>query len=295
MDIQPNNSPGSISTRPFSVGVALREAREQLGLSVADVANRLKFAPRQIEALEEDNFARLPEIAFVRGFVRSYAKLLQLDPAPLLAALPQPPAQNNLSAASTEKEVQFPDASAARKQNYLWLAAGVAVVAVLGLFVWLNDSAPQTKVENLAVPVVTEQPASEVLAAPPLSKAPAAPSQASIPQIAKAPLVGPPLPPSIKTAQPSVKLVQATSGSASNQAPTIRLTFDQDAWVEVTDKNGIFLMSQLNLSGTERSISGSPPFNLTIGNASGVHLYYQGKAVDLTPYNKAEVAHLTLE
>lgn len=285
MDTQPNNPPNNNSSRPFSVGVALREAREHLGLSLADVANRLKFAPRQIEALEEDNFARLPEIAFVRGFVRSYAKLLQLDPGPLLAALPQPPAQTELPAASTGKEVRFPDADTTRRQNYFWLAAGLAVAAALGLFVWLNGSSPQIKEEKLELPAVSAPPATAVTEAPP-SKAPATPSQVST-SPAKAPLVGPPLPPSVKSAQEG-------AGSAS-KAAAIHMTFDQDAWVEVTDKYGAFLMSQLNLGGTERRISGSPPFTLTIGNASSVHLYYQGKPVDLSPFNRAEVAHLTLE
>src|SRR5512139_1689119 len=73
----------------FSVGAALREGRELLGLSVADVANRIKFAPRQIEAMEADDFGQLPEMAFVRGFVRSYARLLEIGATPLLAALPQ--------------------------------------------------------------------------------------------------------------------------------------------------------------------------------------------------------------
>ena len=54
-------------------------------------------------------------------------------------------------------------------------------------------------------------------------------------------------------------------------------------------------MAQLNLGGTERRIRGTPPFFLTIGNASGVRLYYQDKEIDLARFNKAGVAHLTLE
>ena len=72
-----------------SLGKTLREAREHLGLSIADVAHQTKFASRQIEALEADDFQNLPEMPFVRGFVRSYAKILQLDAQPLLAFLPQ--------------------------------------------------------------------------------------------------------------------------------------------------------------------------------------------------------------
>ena len=103
----PDDAPDSIAAQPFSVGATLREARTRLGLNVADVANHIKFAPRQIEALEEDNFAHLPEMAFVRGFVRSYAKLLQLDPAPLLAALPGAPAQPAPPATSILEEIPF--------------------------------------------------------------------------------------------------------------------------------------------------------------------------------------------
>ena len=70
-----------------TVGTRLREARERLGLSVSEVAQRLKFAPRQIEALEADQAAALPGLTFVRGFVRSYAKLVGLEADPLVSAL----------------------------------------------------------------------------------------------------------------------------------------------------------------------------------------------------------------
>ena len=63
----------------------------------------------------------------------------------------------------------------------------------------------------------------------------------------------------------------------------------------VTDKDGKVLLEQLNLSGSERRRSGLPPFSLVIGNAGGVRLYYQGRQVDLAPYNRAGVARLTLE
>ncbi|MDO9063656.1 MAG: helix-turn-helix transcriptional regulator, partial [Sulfuricella sp.] len=66
-------------------GKVLAEAREKLGLSVVEVARQLRLSPRQIEALEADDHASLPGKTFLRGFLRNYAKLLQLDPDPLLA------------------------------------------------------------------------------------------------------------------------------------------------------------------------------------------------------------------
>ena len=250
----------NVEVRPFSVGAALREARERLGLSVADVGSRLKFASRQIEALEADNFARLPEIFFVRRFVRTYAKLLHLDPDPLLAALPIAPAQPSLHTASIAIEVPFPNTYAKRRLKVIWLTVGLVVVIAITLvfFVWLypsNSIMPQARVERLELPAVMSTPASVVIAVPPSTK----------------------------------------SNSASKQFDSIRLTFDADSWVKVTDNDGKILLSQLNSSGTEQHLKGKPPFSVIIGNISGVHLYYQGKLVELAPFYNGEVARLTLE
>lgn len=286
----PDNTSNNSDFRPFSIGVALREAREKQDLSLVDVANRLKFAPRQIEALEQDNFARLPELAFVRGFVRSYAKLLHLDPDPLLAALPPPPAPAEPLASSMEKEVRFPNQYARYKQNYIWLAAGLCVAIGLALFIWLSDGTTQNAATEHQVSVATDIPADEVVT--PTSTTTDEPDQATP---TRTPLVGPPLPPAMKETQPPVKVVQSAPDNTARPTAPIRMTFERDSWVEVTDKNGIYLMAQLNPGGSERRVRGTPPFFLTIGNASGVRLYYLGKEVDLTPFNKAEVAHLTLE
>ena len=78
----------AVATGEVSVGRTLRVARERLGLSVMEVANLLKFAPRKIEALEADEFQHLQGATFLRGFVRGYAKILQLDAQPLLERLP---------------------------------------------------------------------------------------------------------------------------------------------------------------------------------------------------------------
>ncbi len=73
----------------MTLGETLRTTRENLGLSVSDVASQIKLSERQIRALEADDYAHLPNIAFVRGFVRSYAKMLRLDAVSLLASMPQ--------------------------------------------------------------------------------------------------------------------------------------------------------------------------------------------------------------
>ena len=64
---------------PPSAGAELRAAREAAGLTIDAVAQQLKLAPRQVQALEDDDFAQLPGRTFVRGFLRNYARLLHLD------------------------------------------------------------------------------------------------------------------------------------------------------------------------------------------------------------------------
>ena len=71
-----------------TAGALLRRGREAAGLSLDAVAQQLKLAPRQVTALEEDDFARLPGRTFVRGFVRNYARLVRIDAETVLAALP---------------------------------------------------------------------------------------------------------------------------------------------------------------------------------------------------------------
>lgn len=72
---------------PVPLGGHLEKIRIERGLSLADVTRRLKFSERQLKALEDDDYAALPGAPTVRGMVRGYAKLLMIDPEPLLAEL----------------------------------------------------------------------------------------------------------------------------------------------------------------------------------------------------------------
>ena len=85
----PTATPPSAPPRAASTaGGMLRAAREAMGMSLDTVAQQLKLAPRQVTALEEDDFAKLPGRTFVRGFMRNYARLVRIDAEKVLAALP---------------------------------------------------------------------------------------------------------------------------------------------------------------------------------------------------------------
>src|SRR6185295_18307750 len=94
------------------VGAELAAARQERGMGLPEVAQQLKFGLRQLEALEADRFAELPGGTFARGMVRSYARLLKIDPEPLLARLAgrfNAPDSNQL-AARFSQPVPFSDA-----------------------------------------------------------------------------------------------------------------------------------------------------------------------------------------
>lgn len=150
-----------VAMKLTSLGGMLREARERLGLSVADVAAQIKFAPRQIEALEAEDFKRLPEAAFLRGFVRSYAKILHLDAQTLLAALPQAnAAAAEMTPASVE--VPFPASHSSQRQNLILLGASLLLAVIVVVFsVWhFTNPLKQVKVEKIetAVSLPAEMP-----------------------------------------------------------------------------------------------------------------------------------------
>lgn len=292
-DEQPDPPAGAEAETPappaFSPGAALREARERLGLSIDEVAGRTKLAPRQIEALEADDFAHLPEAAFVRGFVRSYAKLLQIDAAPLLAALPNAAPPGVPLEAKVLPDAEFPTDQSVHKPNLVWLIAALVVAILLAVFAWLFErasDAPKTRVETVDVPVQSAAPleAPEPASAPEAS-APAA-SSVSAPQATpvSAPVAASAPVPASSKAPPAV----------SPNAP-IRLAFDGESWVEITDKDGKVLLSKIGRAGDEDRVDGAPPFNVIVGYAAVVKLYYKGKPVDLVPHAHSEVARLTLE
>ncbi|MDP2806005.1 MAG: DUF4115 domain-containing protein [Gallionellaceae bacterium] len=129
---------------PVSVGRQLSEARTKQGLSIADVAASIKFAPRQVIALEADDFSQLPELAFVRGFVRSYARLLHLDEVALLSTLPS--AHKQLEDPKEGlADVPLSASQATRKINLFWLFASLGIAVLLGLGIWLFEEKPVEK------------------------------------------------------------------------------------------------------------------------------------------------------
>jgi len=68
-----------------TVGEILKQARTDQSISLATIAGQTKIQVKYIRALEENRFDKLPPAAFVKGFVRAYARVVNKDPESLLA------------------------------------------------------------------------------------------------------------------------------------------------------------------------------------------------------------------
>ncbi|SOC53371.1 cytoskeleton protein RodZ [Chromohalobacter canadensis] len=108
----------------------------------------------------------------------------------------------------------------------------------------------------------------------------------------------------IAASEPSVDTESATQGgdsdgasnvASADSANSMTLTFNEQSWTEIYDADDQRLMAGLQDPGTDTELQGTPPFRLTIGNASGVELRYRGENVDLSQHTGGNnVARFTL-
>ncbi len=258
-------------------GRMLAQLRVERKLSITDVAQRLKYGARQIEALEAEEFDKLPGATFVRGMVRGYAKLLDTDPEPVLSALEQQYIPGEIDLDLRDKGIPFARSGKRGTRTYLALSVLVLVVVAGVLYEWGVGVFPWAKVTSSAPPPQKQSKAD-----------PEAPPAAPPAEIEEAPAV----PPNSVAETPAAQAQQPSGGGGEGR---IRLEFDRESWVEIRDRDGKALMSQLNPAGSRRVVLGRPPLSLVIGNGAAVRLTYNDKPVDLKPYIEIEVARLTLD
>ncbi len=309
---------GGEGVRPelsLDVGGQLRSAREARRLSIEDAAFALKLSPRQVAEIEANEWTGLPT-SVVRGFVRNYARYLGLDAAQLLDGLEHMPLPERPELrVDIGTPVSMPREGRADRRDYFRIIAGLVILLLaLAAYLLLPPETWRSAVERIKAVVVTgsmQAPAgaeSDVAAEPlPVAPVPAAPA-ASVAPAESAPLPVPVAPAPLSSEAPpaSVPPVPVTSAVVAPQVAEKRavpaggdalyFSFTQPSWVEVRDRSGEIVFSQLNQAGSQREVTGQPPFSLVIGNASRVTLQFRGKPVDLMAIrSKGDVARLTLE
>lgn len=261
-------------------GARLQQARSAAGLSLEEAATRLHMPVHVVRSLEQEDFSRLGAPVFVRGQLRSYARLLKVDldslleqahledvqPVPLVSHTHTPPLRHFFE-------------SAGRRAMYAVITAVLAVpvwYASRGLF---DQPPPSTASLDIIPPaalgnaVATGDGPGQV-----------GPAESPSPAVAAR---------QVTTPTPHVASIAPVPRPSA--ARGIGLTFSGDSWVEITAPGGAVVERALVKAGESRSYSPGEVGRMKLGNATAVELVQAGVAVDLAPYrSRANVAHFAV-
>lgn len=283
---------------PPSAGTQLRALREARGWTIEQVANQLNLASRQIDALERDNYAALPGMVIVRGFIRTYAKLLQADAAPILGAIKdESGAAEILTAPRSAMAASFSETPLkADKGRGFPLKIVIVLVIVLGIAAalvfqgqrmgWkLGHRTQATKTVVPVAPIGAQGKHTQV----------SSPIQTS----AVSPAVTANAPEQRDEAAMPSAIVETTptnekSASSASGKNTLVMQVHQDSWIEIRRADDTVLFSELLKAGASESIELSGPVSVVVGNAAGVDMSLRGKPLDLKG-NSSNVARLNLK
>ncbi len=276
-----------------AIGRRLARARESAGKDVQAVAAELHLRVEVIEALEAGDEAALPAAAFIRGYVRSYARFVGLDDAALVAGLPQAVEHRPTPRKRGPRRYRGPALRPGRLLAWgLVLALAVLMVlygAPLLERLWEGRQAEPAD-NSLQLPQVAPETApqagadSSALALPDRDASGDTEAAADTGSAAVAPTTS-----ANETEQAAPDATAERAGPAE-----LVLRFSQDSWVEMTAGDRKLVVGTQR-AGTERTVRVEPPVDILLGNAPGVELYWRGKPFDITPYQRGKVARIKLE
>ncbi|MFF7130287.1 RodZ domain-containing protein [Streptomyces sp. NPDC008240] len=256
----------SEEVRP-SVGRALKQARIEAGLTVDDVSSATRVRIAIVHAIEADDFAPCGGDVYARGHIRTLAKAVHLDPAPLIEQFdaahggrPAPtPAAPLFEAERIRPERRGPNWTAAM------VAAIVAVVGFVGFTAFKGGGNGNDAKSQVADGATSPTPSKAASPTPKKDKPAAPTSEASDSAIAAAP-------------QDKVTVQVSAAGGRS--------------WISAKDHNGRMLFDGLLKQGESKTFQDSSKINLILGDAGAIQLYVNGKKIE-DNFQKGAVERLT--
>ncbi len=283
-------------------GAIVRAQRESRGLTQQDIADTLNLGVRVVQDMETENWARLPAAAFTRGYLRAYAKLLDIDPDVVANAFDMAVARGETRSAavtSMQRSQRRGLADLSQKHPGLVLTSAVAaVVCAVAIVLW----AVWPEVEAGERVVAAKQPAGPAEVVLPKKALPTEP-----PSTKPTPSEAKPVPASV--AGSAAVAAAATPNVDSRHVPRddrgahritsdgndrLNFAFTDDCWVEIKDAQGGSVYSDLSKSGDALELIGKPPFHILLGNAPAVTLAFNGERVALSPHTRNNVGTLVL-
>ncbi|MDD2814492.1 MAG: DUF4115 domain-containing protein [Thiotrichaceae bacterium] len=268
-----------------TVGAQLHLLREQKNISAQYIADKLNLNIKTILQLEADEYEKLPPTTFVRGYICSYAKLLDVDATPLVESYKH----------SCNKPVppllpQFKEKPQANTGDpWFKVLTGVIIVALMLLMaLWRPDNllnksttpAPEAAANN------TQQGQGQSLALPPQLMSSSTPPLAAPPATAPTTATAQTTPPPEETneANDTPTAAAAKQSEAAAKDPKIMLLhFKEDTWAEIIDARGKKVYSNVGKGGSDATVNGNPPFKVKVGTIGSMVAEYKGEKIDMTP------------
>ncbi len=266
-------------------GQQLRQAREQQGLAIAQVAAELHLGEYQIDALESERFEVIGAPVFVRGHLRNYASLLKLDSEQLFGQMDPLGTDPSPAAVSTEVEMAMRRDRRVRRIA-LAVVFAISMVALSYAVLWVVERINAMDDAGLAATpqIVLPQAAGNEAPGDAGSDTPGS--------------VALPVEP------PAVGNADAVEESPAAEAPvqvapdTRRVTvrFNRESWIEAYDARGRRLVYEMGAAGSERTLVGVPPVEIFLGFADGVEILVDGEPFALqNARRRGNTAQITIE
>jgi len=289
---------------PSTLGGRLAVAREAKQLTHQDVSNTLRLSLKQVVDLENSDFATLPDPMVTRGFIRNYARLLDLDAEPLLAIYRAQVPDRLPDAILVQSSMHF---EMPTKGNHLWFKYVIgSVVLMVLLLLWFaympRSQKPAVEKLNATEHLVVEQPLPEI-ALPAAERLTVSDAEVlNLPNANLASADTKSATPVAVLAEPKsvVKLevpakVEARENLPSIMSKKVTVMCTESSWMQAKDKSGKVVFEKMLAAGSTETFEGEAPLSVWIGNAKGTRLTFLDKPVDLTASTKNNVARLTLE
>lgn len=278
-----------MSSRP-SAGALLKAARESQGLHVAALAVMLKVPVRKLEALEADRFEELLDMVFTRALAASVCRVLKIDPAPVLAALPQSETprfktdQSGLNTPFKTGRFEWGQQLKNRLTSPLGLGVGLLVLGIFVILIWPDNKAPDVAFKEAAG--LPETKTSQVIT----SMMPASTASTTSSAVETSILAAP------QNLSTLVHETVSTTVVTSNAAPeTLMLQSRGTSWVEVMDALGVLQLRKTLAPGEQVRLGGTLPLSVVLGRANEVDVSVRGQRLDVTAATKDNVARFEVK
>lgn len=288
-------------------GELLKQAREAKGISIEKVAEDLNFLPSYISCLENEDFKPLHNTTFVKGYLRSYSRYLNIDSDKVISCL----AKHHPDLAMPEQRPPVNIMSPEKPSTGLGfkLLSVLVVITILAIIVlwWqssddqlvMSNNLPQVKVETLegtvnAMAALAEESrlsefnpldlADRDLADADLADADAASLEENLEEIsnqAASELVTNQVLP-LPTGHKNGKFTGNVYATTANAPDRLGAIFADDCWVEIRDVNKKIVYAGSMRGKEQLLVTGKAPFRAILGRSVGVKLVYQGKNIDFS-------------